>query len=69
MTSPNHMYCLSCILAEGTFRPERIRAIASRFNLDTEAVLDNVRERDTHTCTHAFIEGLHSPVGLSVCCS
>jgi hypothetical protein len=28
--------------AEGTFRPERIRAIAARFNLDTEAVLDNV---------------------------
>jgi RecA/RadA recombinase len=27
---------------EGTFRPERIRAIAARFNLDTEAVLDNV---------------------------
>jgi hypothetical protein len=28
---------------EGTFRPERIRAIAARFNLDPDAVLDNVR--------------------------
>jgi RecA/RadA recombinase len=27
---------------EGTFRPERIRAIAARFNLDPDAVLDNV---------------------------
>jgi hypothetical protein len=33
---------MSCWPAEGTFRPERIRAIAARFNLDTEAVLDNV---------------------------
>jgi hypothetical protein len=29
---------------EGTFRPERVRAIAARFNLDPDAVLDNVRE-------------------------
>lgn len=28
---------------EGTFRPERVRAIAARFNLDPDAVLDNVR--------------------------
>lgn len=28
---------------EGTFRPERIRPIAERFELDAEAVLDNVR--------------------------
>lgn len=28
---------------EGTFRPERIRSIAQRFNLDADAVLDNVR--------------------------
>lgn len=27
---------------EGTFRPERIKAIAARYNLDPEAVLDNV---------------------------
>lgn len=27
---------------EGTFRPERIRPIAARFNLDVEAVLENV---------------------------
>lgn len=30
---------------EGTFRPERVRAIAARFNLDPDAVLDNVRAR------------------------
>jgi meiotic recombination protein DMC1 len=29
---------------EGTFRPERIRPIAQRFNLDVDAVLENVRE-------------------------
>jgi len=34
--------CCYVMHAEGTFRPERIRAIAARFNLDTEAVLDNV---------------------------
>lgn len=28
---------------EGTFRPERIRPIADRFNLEADAVLDNVR--------------------------
>ena len=28
---------------EGTFRPERIHPIAARFNLDAEAVLENVR--------------------------
>ena len=27
---------------EGTFRPERIHPIAARFNLDAEAVLENV---------------------------
>ena len=27
---------------EGTFRPERIRPIAERFQLDPDAVLDNV---------------------------
>ncbi len=27
---------------EGTFRPERIRPIADRFNLEADAVLDNV---------------------------
>lgn len=30
---------------EGTFRPERIRPIADRFNLEADAVLDNVRCR------------------------
>lgn len=29
--------------AEGTFRPDRIRPIAARFNLDADAVLENVR--------------------------
>lgn len=29
---------------EGTFRPERIRPIAQRFNLDVDAVLENVRD-------------------------
>ena len=28
---------------EGTFRPERIKPIAERFELDADAVLDNVR--------------------------
>ncbi len=28
---------------EGTFRAEKIRAIASRFDLDADAVLDNVK--------------------------
>lgn len=37
------LFCVICAApAEGTFRPERIRSIAARFNLDTEAVLDNV---------------------------
>ena len=27
---------------EGTFRPDRIRPIAARFNLDADAVLENV---------------------------
>lgn len=27
---------------EGTFRPDRIRSIASRFNMDEEAALDNI---------------------------
>lgn len=30
--------------AENTFRPERIRPIAERFNLDPEPVLDNVSD-------------------------
>jgi RecA/RadA recombinase len=29
---------------EGTFRPERIAAIAERFQLDQKAVLDNVSQ-------------------------
>ncbi|WIA40926.1 hypothetical protein OEZ86_004581 [Tetradesmus obliquus] len=34
---------------EGTFRPERIRAIAARFNLDPDAVLDNIVVGRAHT--------------------
>ena len=33
---------MAFIDTEGTFRPERVRAIAARFNLDPDAVLDNV---------------------------
>lgn len=33
---------MAYIDTEGTFRPERIRPIAERFNLDADAVLDNV---------------------------
>lgn len=29
---------------DGTFRPERIKAIAERYNLDPNAVLDNVSQ-------------------------
>ena len=34
----------NCYLSdtENTFRPDRLRPIADRFNLDQEAVLDNV---------------------------
>jgi RecA/RadA recombinase len=42
-TSPPNHYCqVAFIDTEGTFRPERVRAIAARFNLDPDAVLDNV---------------------------
>eukprot|EP00879_Flechtneria_rotunda_P003475 GHRR01003704.1.p1 GENE.GHRR01003704.1~~GHRR01003704.1.p1 ORF type:complete len:271 (+),score=125.52 GHRR01003704.1:1269-2081(+) len=34
---------------EGTFRPERIKAIAARFNLDPDAVLDNIVVGRAHT--------------------
>ena len=34
---------------EGTFRAEKIRAIAARFDLDADAVLDNVRPL-AHAC-------------------
>ena len=34
---------------EGTFRPDRIEKIAERFNLDAEAVLDNILVAKTFT--------------------
>ena len=46
---------------EGTFRAEKIRAIAGRFDLDADAVLDNVRCSSPH-CFHALaIACMHSP--------
>lgn len=41
---------------EGTFRPERVRAIAARFNLDPDAVLDNVRWV-LHRLTNCWLDG------------
>lgn len=38
--------------AEGTFRPERIAAIAMRFDLDPEQVLDNIIYAKAHTTEH-----------------
>jgi RecA/RadA recombinase len=35
---------------EGTFRPERIRPIAQRFNLDVDAVLENVSTLEWNHC-------------------
>lgn len=40
---------MAYIDTEGTFRPDRIRAIAERFNLDPEAVLENVTYARAHT--------------------
>lgn len=56
-TQLSHTFCVTCQLpndqghaggkaafidTEGTFRPDRLREIATRFNLDPEEVLDNV---------------------------
>lgn len=38
---------------EGTFRAEKIRAIAARFDLDADAVLDNVRHNQLKTAVCA----------------
>jgi len=35
---------------EGTFRPERLTDIASRFGLDPEEVLNNVSYARAHNC-------------------
>jgi len=37
---------------EGTFRPERIRAIAERFNLNPEEVLNNIYWARAYTVEH-----------------
>lgn len=39
---------------EGTFRPERIRAIAERFNLNPEEVLNNIYWARAYTVEHQF---------------
>ncbi|XP_060076838.1 meiotic recombination protein DMC1/LIM15 homolog [Ylistrum balloti] len=39
---------------ENTFRPDRLRAIADRFNLDQNAVLDNVLYARAYTSEHQF---------------
>ncbi|XP_033743170.1 meiotic recombination protein DMC1/LIM15 homolog [Pecten maximus] len=39
---------------ENTFRPDRLRAIADRFNLDESAVLDNVLYARAYTSEHQF---------------
>lgn len=39
---------------ENTFRPDRLRSIANRFNLDQEAVLDNVLYARAYTSEHQF---------------
>ena len=37
---------------EGTFRPQRLIAIAERFGMDSAAVLDNVAYAKAHNCEH-----------------
>ena len=39
---------MAYIDTEGTFRAEKIRAIATRFDLDADAVLDNVVPLQSH---------------------
>lgn len=39
---------------ENTFRPERLRSIADRFNLDQNAVLDNVIYARAYTSEHQY---------------
>lgn len=41
---------------EGTFRPERIRPIAERFNLDGDAVLSNVLYARAYTFEQQYGE-------------
>jgi meiotic recombination protein DMC1 len=39
---------------EGTFRPDRVRDIATRFNLDPEEVLSNIYIARAYTVEHQF---------------
>lgn len=39
---------------EGTFRPERIRLIAERFNMNPEEVLNNIYWARAYTVEHQF---------------
>eukprot|EP00118_Oscarella_pearsei_P018327 m.187181 g.187181 ORF g.187181 m.187181 type:complete len:63 (+) comp39362_c0_seq9:628-816(+) len=41
---------------ENTFRPDRLRAIADRFNLDHTAVLDNVLYARAYTSDQLIIQ-------------
>ena len=37
-----HVSQVAIIDTENTFRPERLRPIAARFNLDSDAILNNI---------------------------
>lgn len=43
---------------EGTFRPERIRAIAERFDVDPEQALDNILYSRAHNSEYAMCFGM-----------
>ena len=55
---------------EGTFRAEKIRAIAARFDLDADAVLDNVRSTQwlIHQCP-CILSPLQSNMAVYACSS
>ncbi|OMJ81979.1 hypothetical protein SteCoe_17466 [Stentor coeruleus] len=53
-TSGGGMGKVAYIDTEGTFRPERIAQIASRFNLNPEAVLENILYARAYTVEHQF---------------
>lgn len=46
---------------EGTFRPDRIRAIADRFNMDAEAVLENIIVGRAANSEHRQARAFFSP--------
>ena len=70
--------CVSCFLpralgggegralfldTEGTFRPERLEPVASRYQLDADFVLENVMHARVHNCDH-LEELLRDAAGL-----